>query len=98
MFFDGIKKWKVYILKCSDSSFYIGITNDLEKRIRTHNLGKGAKYTKTRRPVELISYWEVENRSIASKWESRLKKLTRKKKEILISLKIDSIEENFNLL
>jgi len=47
--------WYVYLLECSDSSLYCGITNDLEKRIATHNSGKGAKYTKVRLPVKL--YW-----------------------------------------
>ena len=48
----------VYILLCSDGTLYTGWTNDLEKRIKTHNDGKGAKYTKTRRPVTLV-YYEV---------------------------------------
>ena len=43
-----------YIVKCSDETYYTGWTNNLEKRIQTHNAGKGAKYTKVRRPVELV--------------------------------------------
>ena len=46
--------WKVYLLKCADNSLYCGITNDLASRIKKHNTGKGAKYTKSRLPVELI--------------------------------------------
>ena len=45
-----------YIVKCSDETYYTGWTNNLEKRIQTHNAGKGAKYTKVRRPVELVYY------------------------------------------
>ena len=48
-----------YIVRCSDGSLYTGWTNDLEKRIKAHNEGKGAKYTKSRRPVELVYYEDV---------------------------------------
>ncbi len=47
-----------YIIKCADSTLYTGWTNDLDKRIKAHNSGKGAKYTKTRRPVKLVYYEE----------------------------------------
>lgn len=90
--------WVVYILECSDSSFYIGITNDLERRIKTHNNGKGAKYTKSRSPVSLICYWGVSDRSEASKWEYKLKKLKRKQKESLIQQRVDSIIESYKNL
>lgn len=78
-------KWYVYILECSDGSLYTGITNDLEKRIKTHNSGKGAKYTRCRLPVELKKSWEVENRSEASKMEYKIKKLRRDEKLKLIT-------------
>ena len=48
----------VYILRCSDGSYYTGWTNDLSKRLLSHNSGKGAKYTKSRLPVELV-YYEI---------------------------------------
>ena len=51
-------QWFVYIVECSDKSLYTGITNDLEKRITVHNQGKGAKYTRARRPVSL-KYYEI---------------------------------------
>lgn len=51
-----------YIVKCSDETYYTGWTNNLEKRIQTHNAGKGAKYTKVRRPVELVYYEEFAKR------------------------------------
>lgn len=77
----------VYILKCSDSTYYTGITTDIERRIDEHNTStKWAKYTRIRRPVELIYSIELENRSEASKEEYRIKKLTRKQKENLINL------------
>lgn len=75
----------VYILECADKTFYTGWTNDLEKRIKTHNEGKGAKYTKYRLPVKLIYYEEFENKIDAMKREYAIKRLTRKQKEKLTS-------------
>lgn len=72
--------WFVYLLECSDTSLYCGITNDLEKRISAHNLGKGAKYTKNRLPVKLYWFEEVSDRSVASKREYQIKRLSREKK------------------
>lgn len=76
--------WYVYILECADGTLYTGITTDIDKRILTHNKGKGAKYTKVRLPVLLRVLFESENRSTASKEEYRIKKLTRKEKIKLI--------------
>ena len=73
-----------YILKCKDDSFYTGWTNNLEKRIHDHNSGKGARYTKARRPVELVYYEEFQTRQEAMKREYAIKQLTRKEKEALI--------------
>lgn len=72
--------WYVYLLKCSDSSLYCGITNNIEDRIATHNSGKGAKYTRSRLPVELYWFEEQNDRSSASKREYVIKKLSRKDK------------------
>ena len=77
--------WYVYILECSDGTLYTGITTDLDKRLKTHNNGKGAKYTKTRLPVVLKVSFESEDRSSASKEEYRIKQLTRKQKLELIN-------------
>jgi putative endonuclease len=77
--------WYVYILECSDGTLYTGITTDLDKRLKTHNNGKGAKYTKTRLPVVLKASFEAEDRSSASKEEYRIKQLTRKEKLKLIN-------------
>ena len=72
--------WYVYILECADGTLYTGITTNIQKRILTHNKGKGAKYTKTRLPVALRASFEAVDRSNASKEEYRIKQLTRKEK------------------
>lgn len=78
------KKYFVYILECSDSTLYIGITNDLDKRIIDHNTSKkGAKYTRGRRPVTLKYKEELPSKSLALKREASLKKLSRKEKLFL---------------
>ncbi len=75
-----IKQYFVYIVECSDGTYYTGIAVDLNKRIEKHNLGIGAKYTKTRGPV-ILKYYEYQNgRSAASKRECQIKKLSRKQK------------------
>ena len=77
----------IYILKCSDDTLYTGITTDIERRVDEHNNSvKGAKYTKLRRPVELVYSEESEDRSSASKREYVIKKLTRKEKLELINV------------
>ncbi len=73
-----------YILKCSDNTYYTGWTNDLEKRVKAHNLGKGAKYTKPRLPVVVAYYETFETKEEAMRREYEIKKLSRKQKELLI--------------
>lgn len=77
----------VYILCCSDGTLYTGITTDLERRVAEHNgiNDKGAKYTRTRRPVEVVYSAECADRSEATKEEMRIKKLSRKEKDVLIN-------------
>ena len=75
--------WFVYVVKCSDGTLYTGYTNNVNKRIDTHNKGKGAKYTKTRLPVELVYEEIYPTKSMAMKEEYRIKQLDRKKKIIL---------------
>jgi putative endonuclease len=77
--------WYVYILECSDLTLYTGISNDVEKRIETHNNKKGAKYTKTRTPVKLVYQQSFETKSLAAKEEWRIKQLTRNHKILLIN-------------
>lgn len=75
----------VYILKCADGTYYTGSTNDVEKRVVKHNTHKaGAKYTKSRRPVELIYQEEYETKPEALVRENQIKQLTRKQKEKLL--------------
>ena len=73
-----------YILKCADGTFYTGWTTDITRRLKEHNAGRGAKYTKTRRPVELVYLEESETRREAMKREIQIKKMTRKRKLALI--------------
>ena len=73
------------MLKCSDGTLYTGWTNDLEKRVEAHNSGKGAKYTKARRPVELAYYEEFETKEQAMKRGYEIKQLGRKEKQELIA-------------
>ena len=77
----------VYFLLCRDNTFYCGYTNNLMKRVETHNKGKGAKYTQKRRPVKIIYFDEFATKSEAMKREYALKQLSRKEKEEIISKK-----------
>jgi putative endonuclease len=74
------KSWVIYLLECKDGSLYIGITNDLEKRLACHNAGLGAKYTRGRRPVTLLEFKTVESQSEALKLEYQIKQLPKLKK------------------
>ena len=71
------ESWLVYLIECSDSSYYCGITNNLDKRIKTHNSGKGAKYTRCRLPVKLLTRSRLMTKSQASKLEHLVKKQKR---------------------
>ena len=74
----------VYILRCNDDSLYTGWTNNLEKRIKAHSDGKGAKYTRARVPVELVYFEVFEDKIEAMKREYGIKQLKRKEKLELI--------------
>lgn len=74
----------VYILKCSDNTLYTGYTNDLTNRLKAHNNGNGAKYTRGRLPVELVYFEQYESKSEAMKREYSIKQLTREEKINLI--------------
>ena len=69
-----------YILKCSDGTYYTGWTNNIMKRLENHNAGKGAKYTKSRLPVELVYYEAFETKEEAMRREYEIKQLTRAEK------------------
>jgi len=69
------KKWVVYLVRCSDKSLYCGISNDIKIRLMEHNSGKGAKYTRSRRPVELVGISPEMTKSEALKLEYSIKQL-----------------------
>lgn len=75
----------IYILKCSDGTLYTGYTNNLEKRIEAHNDGKGAKYTRSRRPVEMVYSEKFRSKSKALKREWEIKKMERVDKLWLVA-------------
>ena len=81
------KKWVVYLVQCFDNSLYCGISNDLKSRLIEHNTGKGAKYTRSRRPVELVDVSPEMTKSEALKLEYRIKRLPADKKITELSRK-----------
>ena len=78
------KSWKLYILRCGDGSLYTGITTDVERRLEVHRSGKGAKYTRSRGPLELAYVEECGDHSAALKRELEIKAMTRAEKLKLI--------------
>ena len=80
--------WVVYLVRCSDNTLYCGVTNDLDSRIEAHNAGKGAKYTRSRRPVELVCASRKMSKSEAFKLEHRIKRLPAHRKPMAITMTI----------
>ena len=79
-------KWLVYIVSCSDGTYYTGVTTNVDRRISEHNHSiRGAKYTRTRRPVKLMYVEQCEDRSEAQRVEYNIKKMTRAQKEDLVA-------------
>lgn len=74
----------VYILRCEENCLYTGITADVERRFKEHSCGKGAKYTKSHKPLGVEAVWEAETKNAASRLEYRIKALTKTEKEELI--------------
>ena len=93
----GEISWFVYILSCSDNSYYTGITNNLNNRLLKHNKGVGAKYTRSRLPVSFVYIIPSKNRSTASKEEYRIKSLTRAKKIELIQANLYNLKTFLNI-
>lgn len=83
----------MYILRCSDNSYYVGSTTDLERRINQHNYGEGAEYTKHRLPVELVYFEECLNIEDAFLREKQVQGWSRKKREALISNQYEKLHE-----
>lgn len=77
--------WFVYMLRCGDGSLYTGYTDNVERRLAVHQSGKGAKYTRSRLPVELAYREELPDKSAALRREAAIKKLTRPQKLALIA-------------
>ena len=101
------KKWVAYLVRCSDNSLYCGISNDLKIRLRDHNSGKGAKYTRTRRPVKLVGISSELTKSEALKLEYKIKQLpvarkiaelTRKEEERTIEQGLKALLKEFKTL
>ena len=82
------EKWFLYILECSDGTFYTGITKDIERRLKAHNNGKGASFSRMRRPVKIIYHEILKSRTQALVREFAVKSLPRKKKEELIASRL----------
>lgn len=81
------KQWKVYILRCGDGTLYTGVTTDVGARLETHRSGKGAKYTKSRLPLELVYTEDCADKTTAFRREWQIKHLTREEKLKLIEEK-----------
>jgi putative endonuclease len=75
----------VYVLRCGDGSLYTGWTTDLERRLRLHASGRGARYTASRLPIELARAWAMSDRTQARREEARIKQLTRAQKLALLA-------------
>ena len=83
---EAAEKCYTYMVRCSDGTLYTGWTNNLEKRMEAHNSGRGAKYTKSRRPVEMVYFEDFTEKSDAMSREARLKQLGRAEKLKLIAM------------
>ncbi|HUI94054.1 MAG TPA: GIY-YIG nuclease family protein [Chitinivibrionales bacterium] len=87
--------WFVYILECGDGTFYTGITNNLEGRIRAHRSGRGAKYTRGRLPLKLVCSISCRNKSTALKKEYAVKRHSKKDKLAMIRTSSSVQEDEF---
>ena len=76
--------WHVYMVRCADDSLYTGCTNDLDRRVAAHNSGKGARYTRSRRPVQVVWTVRVKDKSAALSREAKVKQLSRVQKLALV--------------
>ena len=79
--------WYVYMLRCGDGSLYTGYTDDVQRRLKAHQSGKGAKYTRSHPPVELVYQEELPDKSAALRREAAIKKMTRAQKLALLEQK-----------
>ena len=79
------EEWHVYIILCSDNSFYTGITTDIERRFQQHSAGRGAKYFSGRQPLQVVYFENGHNRSSASRREMQIKALSRAGKDLMVA-------------
>jgi len=86
------ENWCVYVLKCSNNAFYIGLTNNIERRLKEHEQGRGSKFVRSWRPFELVKTVSCKNAGEARSLEYHLKKLTRNKKIEVLDLGIGPIK------
>lgn len=84
--------WCVYILKCRDKSYYVGVTNDMIERFLTHSSGKGSKYVRSKLPIEVAWVASIGTRSLAQRVEYFLKKLNHRGKDLVVKGEIDAKE------
>ena len=84
-----MRKCYCYIIECADGTLYTGVTNDTERRMHQHNLGRGARYTRSRRPLRLAYIEQQSDRAAAMRRERVIKALSRKRKLALIATKPD---------
>lgn len=91
------KNWIMYVLQCSDGTLYTGITNSIEKRMLTHNAGKGSKYTRSRLPCRVVAKSSCFSKSQCASAEVKFKKLKRKKKESFLMDGLDTFFETIGL-
>lgn len=82
-------KYYCYIIECADGTLYTGMTNDTERRMHQHDLGRGARYTRSRRPLRLVYIEQQSDRTTAMRRERVIKTLSRKRKLALIATKPD---------
>ena len=86
------RDWCVYVLKCSNNALYVGVTNNIERRLNEHEQGRGSKFVRSWRPFELVKTVSCQNAGEARSLEYHLKKLTRKKKIEVLELGIGPIK------
>lgn len=88
-----MRTWHVYLVRCADQTLYCGITTDLARRLAAHNDGSGARYTRSRLPVELVQSVEVQGKSAALRLEMAVKKRPRREKTAFLTAHDASVVE-----
>ncbi len=86
-----MRSFYCYLLECADGTYYTGWTTDPPRRLAQHNAGRGARYTRSRRPVRLVYLEELPDRAAAMKRERALKRLSHQEKKELMALTTESI-------